>query len=176
MKRLLFIALSLLAVVRMSAQVEDDDTKYAADIVKAGSAAPDFTIAGLDGKTYTLDSFKGLYFLLDFWATWCPDCRKDVPAMKRLYETYGDRVTFVGVSSDTDREKLEGYVRENGMDWLQVSEFVRRGSRIQQSYGVFWIPSMVLVGPDGRVILGTVMIDKLEAALKKITGTTEHKK
>ena len=98
-----------------------------------------------------------------------PDCRADVPAMKELYAKYGDKVTFVGISFDTDPEKLDAYVAENGIEWLQLSDFVaKKESKVGEDFRVKWIPSMYLVGPDGKVLLGTVMVDKLALALEAL--------
>ena len=60
--------------------------------------APDFILPMMNNYKVQLSEFKGKYVLLDFWATWCPDCRKDVPAVKELYDKYGSKVEFIGVS------------------------------------------------------------------------------
>lgn len=160
------MAALLTGAVSLGAQ--DLDARYAANLIKEGPA-PDFCIQGTDGKTYTLKDFKGKTVILDFWATWCPDCRADVPAMKELYAKYGDKVTFVGISFDTDPEKLDAYVAENGIAWLQLSDFVaKKESKVGEDFRVKWIPSMYLVGPDGKVLLGTVMVDKLRLALEAL--------
>ena len=89
--------------------------------------------------------------------------------MKDLWERFGDKVEFVGISFDTDPEKLDSYVAENGIGWLQLSDFVtKKESTVADSFRVKWIPSMYLVGPDGKVLLGTVMVTKLAAALEAL--------
>ena len=76
---------------------------------------------------------------------------------------------FVGISFDTDPEKLDSYVAENGIGWLQLSDFVtKKESTVADSFRVKWIPSMYLVGPDGKVLLGTVMVTKLAVALEAL--------
>ena len=112
---------------------------------------------------------KGNDVLLDFWASWCPDCRKDIPAVKAMYEKYGKNVVFIGVSFDTDRDRWAKCVADNGMTWRQVSELKRmREAEIAQTYGVQWIPSMTLVGPDGKVVLSTVVLERMEKALENL--------
>jgi thiol-disulfide isomerase/thioredoxin len=111
----------------------------------------------------------GEYLVLDFWATWCPDCRADVPAVKELYEKYSDKVRFVGISFDTDKEALDKYLAENEITWLQLSDFAgKKESSIGENFHVKWIPSMYLIDPEGKVVLGTVMVEKLAAALEKL--------
>ncbi|MBR5176683.1 MAG: redoxin domain-containing protein [Bacteroidales bacterium] len=152
--------------------VEDLDAQYAKDLLAKGTPAPDFTLQTLDGKELSLKDFRGKYVVLDFWASWCPDCRKDAPEVKSLWEKYGsDKVAFVGVSFDTDKEKWGDYVKENGLGWIHVSPLAKwKETQVSQDYKVNWIPSMYLIDPDGNVVFGTVMIDKLAKELASIAG------
>ncbi|WP_231376010.1 peroxiredoxin family protein [Prevotella sp. AGR2160] len=101
------LAIVLLSAIplRSSAQfgpVHDIDTQYATDLPKVGTKAPDFKMKTIDGKNFKLSSLKGKVVVLDFWASWCPDCRRDMPEMMRIYDRFKDKATFVGVSFDTD--------------------------------------------------------------------------
>ncbi len=163
---------SMLLCVLMSVagMAGDAGPLHAAGLLPAGSEAPDFTLCTMDGREFSLSSLRGGYVVLDFWASWCPDCRRDVPAMKRLNGLYGHVATFVGVSFDERREAWESYVTKSGMGWLQVSELRPwKETEVSRLYGIEWIPSMVLVDPRGMVILSTVTIDELEAKLKELT-------
>lgn len=173
-KNILLAATAFLAAQTMNAQTtsnaaEDPDTKYAAELLKPGSAAPDFTLPSLDGKTVSLSDYRGRTVVLDFWASWCPDCRKDIPKVKALHEKYGKKVEFIGVSFDVDRDRWAKCVADNGMAWRQVSELKKmREAKIAAAYGVQWIPSMTLIGPDGKVVLSTVVIERMEKALGSV--------
>ena len=122
-KRLfIFVAIFLAAVVSSQAQNAPDQTKdldslYAQKLLKPGTVAPDFILPMMNNYKVQLSEFKGKYVLLDFWATWCPDCRKDVPAVKELYDKYGSKVEFMGVSFDVDHNRWIKYVVDNGMKW-----------------------------------------------------------
>ena len=145
---------------------KDLDTKYATELIKAGTVAPDFKMKTPDGKTFKLSSLKGKTVVLDFWASWCPDCRKDAPEVVRMYKEYHPRgVEFVGVSMDTDVEAWLRAITQYGIEYPQVSELKKfRETDIAKAYGVEWIPSMVVVGADGKVKLSTVLsykVDKL---------------
>ena len=152
--------------------VEDLDAQYAKDLLAKGTPAPDFTLQTPDGKELSLKDFRGKYVVLDFWASWCPDCRKDAPEVKALWEKYGsDKVAFVGVSFDTEKEKWAEYVKENGLGWDHVSPLAKwKETQVSQDYKVNWIPSMYLIDPDGKVVFGTVMIDKLAKELASVAG------
>ena len=137
--------------------------------IRKGKQAPDFSVKMTDGTELMLSSLRGKPVLLHFWATWCPDCRKDVPAVKELYDKYGSKVEFIGVSFDVDHNRWTKYVVDNGMKWRQVSELKKmRDAEISKAYGVEWIPSMTLIGPDGKVVLSTVVLERMAKALADI--------
>lgn len=171
---LLSLSMLLAATTGLMAQTTDEkgndlDSVYAQKLLKPGTTAPDFILPMPNGYRVQLAEFKGKYVLLDFWASWCPDCRKDIPAVKAMYEKYGKNVVFIGVSFDTDRDRWAKCVADNGMTWRQVSELKRmREAKIAQTYGVQWIPSMTLVGPDGKVVLSTVVLERTEKALENL--------
>lgn len=76
---------------------------------------------------------------------------------------------FIGVSFDVDHNRWTKYVVDNGMKWRQVSELKKmRDAEISKAYGVEWIPSMTLIGPDGKVVLSTVVLERMAKALADI--------
>ena len=169
MKKLLLVIAAFAALVSCKNAVKDADSEYAVDMFKKGEVLPAFSLEDRSGVVRTQEDYAGKYVVYDFWATWCPDCREDIPAMKDLYAKYGDKVTFVGISFDTDPEKLDAFVAENGIGWTQLSDFVtKKESKVAEDFRVKWIPSMYLVGPDGKVMLGTVMVSKLVLALEAL--------
>ena len=173
------LTLSLLALLLMGATAAkaqsaqpDFDDKYATELVKAGTAAPDFKMKTPDGKNFQFSKFaKGKTVVLDFWASWCPDCRKDAPEVVRMYEAYRPYgIEFIGVSMDTDVEAWKKAIEKYGITYPQVSELKKfKETDIAKAYGVKWIPSMVVVGPDGEVKLSTVLTYKVDKYLKELT-------
>lgn len=150
-------------------QNKDLDSLYAQKLLKAGTEAPDFSSSEPDDKTFRLSQLKGKYILLDFWASWCPDCRKDIPVVRDMHKKYSGKVQFVGVSFDVDHKRWTDCLEKNEMKWTHVSELKKmRESDVAKLYGVQWIPSMTLVGPDGKVVLSTVVIERMEKALSEI--------
>ena len=171
--RLLFAVLMMGATAAMAQPAQQDmDAKYATGLVKAGTAAPDFKMKTPEGKTIQLSKFaKGKTVVLDFWASWCPDCRKDAPEVVRMYESYRQYgVEFIGVSMDTDVEAWKKAIGKFGIRYPQLSELKKfKETDIAKAYGVNWIPSMVVVGPDGQVKLSTVLTYKVDKYLKELT-------
>ncbi len=148
----------------------DDDAKYATELIQAGQLAPELKMKTLDGKQFKLSKLRGNYVVLDFWASWCPDCRKDAPNMARMYRQFAPQgVKFVGISMDTDKEKWAQAVEKYGLDYTHVSELIKfKETKVAADYHVKWIPSMYLIDPEGKVVLGTVVSDKLDLKLSEL--------
>ena len=176
MKKITKLLLALLIMGAVAAKAQgpqnDMDDRYATSLVKAGTKAPDFKMKTPQGKTIQLSKFaKGKTVVLDFWASWCPDCRKDAPEVVRLYNKYSQYgIEFIGVSMDTDVEAWKKAIEKFGITYPQVSELKKfKETDIAKAYGVNWIPSMVVIGPDGQVKLSTVLTYKVDKYLKELT-------
>ena len=173
--RLLTVSLLVGGAVETMAQFgpqKDMDAKYATELIKAGTPAPDFKLQTPDGKKLQLKKWaKGKTVVLDFWASWCPDCRKDAPEVVRMYQTYKQHgVEFLGISMDTDVEAWKKAIAKYGIEYPQVSELKKfKETAISKAYGVQWIPSMVVIGPDGEVKLSSVLTYKVDKYLKELT-------
>ncbi|MBR4134873.1 MAG: alpha/beta fold hydrolase [Bacteroidales bacterium] len=167
--------LFLSALLCLQAQIPDLDEKYAAELLRPGALAPDFQLQTPEGKTLKFSDFaKGKYVVIDFWASWCPDCRKDAPEIIRLYNKFHDKgVEFLGVSFDTDKESWVKCIEKLGIPYAQVSELKRMAqSDVAKAYGIRWIPSLYLIGPDGKVLVSTVLSYKIENTLYELFEKT----
>ena len=170
------IVFSLIMMLCMSSCVYGSDeaaTDYDSELLPAGTAAPDFRIPA-DGNPggVTLSSFRGKYVVLEFWASWCPDCRKVTGKVRDMHSRFAsDSVVFVGVSFDTNRDTWTKYVRDNGMDWLQLCELKPwKETTVSKAYGVKWIPAFYIISPDGKILAGSVSPEKIEARLEELHG------
>lgn len=164
MKKLLLIAYGLL-IWTMTGQAQDLDSLYAQSMLKNGMVAPDFVI---DSATNArLEDLRGRFVVLHFWASWCPDCRRDTPELKRLQEEFAsDSLVFIHISFDTDHERWMKYYMDNDIEGLHFCEMTKmKDSRIAQAYGIKWIPSIYVLNTEGKVILATVEIEKLRKRL-----------
>ena len=97
MKKILLLVAALAALTACKGP-KDADSEYAVDMIKKGETLPAFSLKDRSDVLHSQAEFAGKYLVLDFWATWCPDCRADIPQMKELYAKYGDKATFVGIS------------------------------------------------------------------------------
>ena len=151
---------------------QDLDAEYAVDLLKPGTPAPDFTLNDINGKAVTLSSFQGRKVVLVFWASWCPDCRAEVPELKALQAAADpEKVAFVSVSFDRTLEALQTYVAENYLPGIQLYDpSGKKESKVAADYGVKWIPSLYLLDQNGKVELGTVMIEKIAKALSSASA------
>ena len=148
----------------------DLDAKYATSLLKPGVEAPEIALKTIDGKAFSLRSLRGKYVVVDFWASWCPDCRKDAPNIIALYDKLHEKgVEFVGVSFDRNVESWKSGVEKLAIPYTQVSDLKNmRESAVAQAYGIQWIPSVYVIDPQGKVALATVMSGKVAAYLTSV--------
>lgn len=138
--------------------VEDDENEYGTGLLGSGVVAPDFTISVSDSSFFNLSDLRGSYVLIEFWASWCPDCQEATPAVKRIFDTYSSRgLVMLGVSFDEDEKRWSDYIEKNGLAWIQHREEKPwKESVVSADYNVRWIPTFYLIAPDGTVDFATV--------------------
>ena len=142
-------------------------------VISIGSLAPDFTQADVNGNPVTLSSLRGKYVLIDFWASWCGPCRAENPNVVRTYNKYKDKnFTILGVSLDRtgEKEKWQNAIKNDGLNWTQVSDLKAWGNEAAVLYRVQSIPANFLLDPTGKIIAkdlrGSDLEDKLQAVLR----------
>ena len=167
MKKITLLA-AMLMCMASSIMAQDLDEKYATDLLPVGTMAPDL-IDALD-SIHAIADFHGRCVVLDFFATWCGDCRKDLPEMKELFRQYDkEGVEFIGISFDTDSDVLQEFMDKEPIPWRVLSELKKmKESKMAKDYHIQWIPTMYLLDTDGRIILATVEVNKLKAKLYEL--------
>ena len=139
--------------------------------VQVGSVAPDFTLPDVDGNPVSLSSFRGKYVLVDFWAAWCPDCRKENPNIVAAWNKYKDKnFAVLGVSLDRNHDQWLAAIEKDGLKWTQVSDLKYWNSDAAVLYCIRWIPMSFLIDPEGKIVSvgleGEELHNKLEELLK----------
>ncbi len=122
------------------------------DNIGIDQPAKDFTVKLLDGTDFVLSQMKGKVVVIDFWATWCPPCRKEIPNLVKLYnEKHKDGLEIMGISLDRpdDLENLKKFLPENGMEWKISYSGEYWSDPTAKFYGVNSIPSVWLVDKKG---------------------------
>lgn len=136
------------------------------DSLAVGAKFPDFSEKDVDGKTLSIADHKGKVVLIDFWATWCPPCRAEIPNVVATYKKYHDQgFDIIGVSLDQDREKLLGYTKQNDMTWPQFFDGQGWQNKLAVKYGIESIPATYLLDGHGVIIAKDVRGEALEQSV-----------
>jgi peroxiredoxin len=134
-----------------------------------GSQAPSFSANTLEGKNWVLDSFRGKYVFIDFWASWCAPCRNENPRVVDAFKRFGQQnIVFLGVSLDKERGPWQNAVQSDSLRWNHVSELKGWGCTIARRYGVSSIPANYLIDPQGKIIAINLYGDALVQQLNRL--------
>lgn len=135
-------------------QVSVDDPRYRAAIAKLEAAdqrrlSPVFTLSDLKGTNWSLQDLRGKVVLVNFWATWCPPCRKEMPDMQALYERFGPRGLVILAISDEDAAKVAPFLAAQKYTYPVLLD---PGRKVNELFSVQGIPKSFLYGRDGKLV------------------------
>lgn len=133
-------------------ETEQEETAEEAKVVPA----IDFTLKDQYGNTHTLSDYKGKTIFLNFWATWCPPCRAEMPDIQKLYEEFQQKkedIVILGIAApnlgnEKSEEEIKGFLEENGYTYPVVMD---TEAEIFQAYGITSFPTTFMIDKDGNV-------------------------
>lgn len=136
--------------------------------LQVGKVFPDFDEKDLSGKPLSVGRLKGKVVLVDFWATWCGPCIAEMPNVIKAYTKYqSDGFEVIGISFDSDRDRLEAHIKKSKMPWAQYFDGLGWKNKLGQKYGINSIPATFLIGRDGKIVGKNLRGPALEAAVGK---------
>ena len=114
-----------------------------------GKPAPDFTLKTLEGKEVSLSDLRGKVVLVNFWATWCPPCRSEMPLFERVYKKYKDKgFEILAVSTDSSLDPVKKFVKDYKISFMILYD----DKNVVGLYGVQGLPTSFLIDRDGKII------------------------
>lgn len=133
-----------------------------------GFAAPDFTLETLDGRSVRLADLRGRPVILNFWATWCPPCRQEIPNLMAATVKYGDRVAIVGIDDSEDHDTVAEFVFKESMNYTIVLD---PNHVVVDRYRVNGLPTSFFVDADGVIrdlVVGPLSMAAIDDKLGKL--------
>ena len=151
-----------------------DDTE-STTIIKKGMEAPAFTVKMIDGTTLNSEDLKGKVVMVNFWATWCPPCRKEFTRLQKdiIDRFQGEDFVLLPIAVDDDPDSVPTFMKKNGYTFPVA---VDPGRKVYSMFAEKYIPRNFIIGKDGKIAFQTVgysagefneLIRDLEELLKK---------
>lgn len=171
----LAIPAGVLTLILHSRQTSGPDAATVGPLItpknaRIGNVAPDFKLAGLDGKRLTLSSLRGRPVVLTFFASWCNPCEQDMPILERAQHDNGDRIAVVGVNYQDFPDDTRAFVQRLGVTFPTLIED-STDNPVAQRYDVHAMPDTVFIDARGVVrdrLFGTTSARDLEAAVNTL--------
>ena len=141
--------------------------------VEVGKPFVEVVQPNMEGEAVALSSVvgEGKYVLLDFWASWCGPCMREVPYLLETYKQYHDKgFEIYGVSFDRDAEAWKSAVENKGMNWIHVSDVNYFDNQAATDYAIRSIPSNFLIGPDGTIVAVNLRGEEVQAKIAEVLG------
>jgi len=153
--------LELATLVRyehVESSLNNDDEQFRAAMARLEAddrkrEHPEFTLKDLSGKTWTFAELRGKVVLVNFWATWCPPCRKEIPDLETLYGRFGSKGLVVLGISDEEAAKVEPFIREHKVSFPVLLD---PGRKVNEIFVVEGIPKSFVYDREGKLVAQSI--------------------
>ena len=132
-----------------------------------GKAAPEIQGKDTSGTVHKLSDYRGKYVLLDFTSSWCAPCRVQAPVLRQVNREYGDRVQILSVSIDQNRTEWIRSISRDSITWTIILDMGGFSGKAAKTYKVESIPTIYLIGPDGRIAARSLYERSIYTAVKQ---------
>jgi thiol-disulfide isomerase/thioredoxin len=138
----------------LAPEIKDAFAKARIPVLRSRTPALDFQATRLDGTQTRLGSLKGKVVFLNFWATWCPPCREEMPSMEALHQIFrGKDLEFLAIDIQEDRNTVAAFMRDKGLNFPAALDST---GRISAEYGIRGIPTTFIIDREGAVVATVV--------------------
>lgn len=137
-----------------------------------GAPAPDFSLQDIDGKTYSIKDFAGKYVYINFSASWCGWCKREMPYIREAFEkTKGKDIVFITINMDEEKDVWEKEIKNENITWMCLSNLQGMKSDLAKSYNIHGIPACFVLDKEGKFLKKDVrtneMVDYITGLFKK---------
>lgn len=145
------------------------DVSDATEVTKASTAigvgmlAPSFTLKNLEGKEVHLEDYRGKKVMLNFWATWCPPCKEEMPGMEKLYNEHEIEILAVNLDPQND---VRGFIERNNLTFPVLLDV---HGTTQQTYSIISIPTTFIIDENGIIVekhIGVMSVRQMEELIR----------
>jgi peroxiredoxin len=137
--------------------------------------APDFILENLNGGTITLSEFRGKKpVIVDFWASWCPNCRRDMPQLNGFYEKYKDKIEVIGVNLQEKESTVKNFIESHGISFPIALD---PSGQASNAYGIRYTNTHFLIDTDGnlvRTIAGDISEADIVSLIERSGASNSH--
>ena len=171
MKKILIILSLFLPLTTTQAITVDEIVAKASTLWENEKAikVPNFSLVDIEGNVHTDESTKGKYLVINFWATWCPPCLKEIPAFVEFYEQNSDRVEILGLDYEqADKKTILEFTDTFMVNYPIILFDDKNGSQFTNFGDVFGMPTTYIYDPEGRLVdfrMGEIDIETLEKSI-----------
>ncbi len=134
--------------------------------VEIGMKAPDFTINNVNGNEVSLSDYQGTKVFLNFWASWCPPCKEEMPAIQKLNKNYDD-IKVITINSGENKDKVLNYMMENNFSFTTLLD---KNGKVTTDYLIRGIPSTFVIDKEGIIVRkqrGAITYGKMEEMINQ---------